>query len=36
MEVFVDHQVEYNVGDFPRAEDHDMDTRSSRKSMNVA
>ncbi|KAJ6606438.1 hypothetical protein DFH09DRAFT_1387483 [Mycena vulgaris] len=34
MEVFVDHQVEYNVGDFPRGDPDD--TRSSRKSKNVA
>ncbi|KAJ7746927.1 hypothetical protein DFH07DRAFT_962770 [Mycena maculata] len=37
MEVFVDHQVEYNVGDFPRGEvdRYDVDTHSN-KSMNVA
>ncbi|KAJ7118750.1 hypothetical protein C8R44DRAFT_789162 [Mycena epipterygia] len=36
MEVFVDHQVEYNVGNFLREDlDHDGDI-SSRKSMNMS
>ncbi|KAJ7702246.1 hypothetical protein B0H17DRAFT_1176135 [Mycena rosella] len=37
MEVFVDHQVEYNVGDFMRGDrEEDGDARSSRKSMNIS
>ncbi|KAJ7736025.1 hypothetical protein DFH07DRAFT_966986 [Mycena maculata] len=38
MEVFVDHQVEYNVdvGDLGRTEDEDAHSRSSRKSMTIA
>ncbi|KAJ7277881.1 hypothetical protein C8J57DRAFT_1713496 [Mycena rebaudengoi] len=37
VEVFVDHQVEYNVGSFNVRENHDRDKDAwSRKSMNVA
>ncbi|KAJ7132068.1 hypothetical protein C8R44DRAFT_772945 [Mycena epipterygia] len=38
MEVFIDHQVEYNVGDFPRENNYDVDAHSSssRKSLNIA
>ncbi|KAJ7453945.1 hypothetical protein B0H11DRAFT_2325452 [Mycena galericulata] len=35
MEVFVDHQVEYNVGDFPRGDRYDGDGHSN-KSINIA
>ncbi|KAJ7460987.1 hypothetical protein B0H11DRAFT_2241964 [Mycena galericulata] len=40
MEVFIDHQVEYNVGGLVARDDFDHDgdshSRSSRKSMNIA